>query len=341
MMGEAAGLPMIAATVIAFALTALSGFFLIPMLRALKIGQTILDIGPNWHKNKEGTPTMGGVMFVLGIVPAVLAGYFLLWNNGSLPRADLMRILTGLVMAVAFGGIGFLDDFIKVVKKRNLGLTAKQKLLGQFVVSGLYVLSLYIAGDTSTIVQIPFLGQWNLGLFYYPIMILGITYVINAVNLNDGIDGLCSSVTFISALGYLAAAALLYMPGMSMFAGALAGGSLGFLLWNFRPAKVFMGDTGSFFFGGCVVAVAFGLGLPAYLLLFGMIYILEALSVLIQTSYFKLTRRLTGTPKRLFKMSPIHHHYEMCGWSEGKICVVFSLVQAVSCLLAIAAIRLL
>ena len=335
------GLPMIVAAVIAFGLTALSGFVLIPLLRGLKIGQTILDIGPKWHKNKEGTPTMGGVMFALGIIPAVLLGYFLLWNSGALLSMDLARILLGLLMAVAFGSIGFLDDFIKVVKKRNLGLTARQKLLGQFVVSGLYVLSLYLAGDTSTIVQIPFLGQWNLGLFYYPVMIVGIVYIINAVNLNDGIDGLCSSVTFITALGYLAVAALLQMPGMSMFAGALAGGALGFLLWNFRPAKVFMGDTGSFFFGGCVVAVAFGLGLPAYLLLFGIVYILEALSVVIQTCYFKLTRKLTGTPKRLFKMSPIHHHYEMCGWSEGKICVVFSLLQAAFCLVAVAAVRLL
>ena len=335
------GLPMIVAAVIAFGLTALSGFVLLPLLRGLKIGQTILDIGPKWHKNKEGTPTMGGVMFALGIIPAVLLGYFLLWNSGALLSMDLARILLGLLMAVAFGSIGFLDDFIKVVKKRNLGLTARQKLLGQFVVSGLYVLSLYLAGDTSTIVQIPFLGQWNLGLFYYPVMIVGIVYIINAVNLNDGIDGLCSSVTFITALGYLAVAALLQMPGMSMFAGALAGGALGFLLWNFRPAKVFMGDTGSFFFGGCVVAVAFGLGLPAYLLLFGIVYILEALSVVIQTCYFKLTRKLTGTPKRLFKMSPIHHHYEMCGWSEGKICVVFSLLQAVFCLVAVAAVRLL
>jgi phospho-N-acetylmuramoyl-pentapeptide-transferase len=331
---------MLAAAVIAFGVTALSGLWLIPLLRRLKYGQTILDIGPKWHMKKQGIPTMGGVMFGVGIVAAVLAGYFLLLGGQgeglyALSRLENARVLLGLLMAVAFSLIGFVDDYISVVKKRNLGLTAKQKLVAMFAIAGLYLLGLYIAGDTSTIVYIPFMGQWNLGLFYYPLAATGIVYMVNVVNLNDGVDGLCTSVTFVVSLGFLAISAILQSAGMNMFAAAVAGGCVGFLVWNYYPAKIFMGDTGSFFLGGCVVAMAFGLGIPVYLVLMGLIYIVEGLSVIIQTCYFKLTRKLTGTPKRLFKMSPIHHHFEMSGWSEGKICVVFTFVQMIFCALAI------
>jgi phospho-N-acetylmuramoyl-pentapeptide-transferase len=337
---------MLAAAVIAFGVTALSGLWLIPLLRRLKYGQTILDIGPKWHMKKQGIPTMGGVMFGVGIVAAVLAGYFLLLGGQgeglyTLSRLENARVLLGILMAVAFSLIGFVDDYISVVKKRNLGLTAKQKLVAMFAIAGLYLLGLYIAGDTSTIVYIPFLGQWNLGLFYYPLAATGIVYMVNVVNLNDGVDGLCTSVTFVVSLGFLAISAILQSAGMNMFAAAVAGGCVGFLVWNYYPAKIFMGDTGSFFLGGCVVAMAFGLGIPVYLMLMGLIYIIEGLSVIIQTCYFKLTRKLTGMPKRLFKMSPIHHHFEMSGWSEGKICVVFTFVQMIFCALAIfAATRL-
>ncbi|MDL2233004.1 phospho-N-acetylmuramoyl-pentapeptide-transferase [Ruminococcaceae bacterium OttesenSCG-928-L11] len=333
-------MPMLAAAAIACVLTALSGLWVVPMLRRLKYGQTILDIGPNWHKKKEGIPTMGGLMFGFGITAAVVVGYFMVQGGGfySMTHLESMRVILGIVMTLAFASIGFLDDYIKVVKKRNLGLTARQKLIGQFAVSGLYVLGLYMAGDTSTTVFLPFLGTLNLGIFYYPLVILGISYVVNVVNFTDGVDGLCTSVTFVVSLGFLAVSALLQSPGMNMFAAAVAGGCVGFLIWNFHPAKIFMGDTGSFFLGGCVVAMAFGLGIPVYLVLMGAVYIIEGLTVIIQTTYFKLTRKLTGTPKRLFKMTPIHHHFEMVGWSEGKICTIFSLVQAVFTLLAVFAV---
>lgn len=333
-------MPVIMAAVIGFGVTALLGFWLIPLLRKLKYGQTILDIGPKWHIKKQGVPTMGGILFAVGITVAVLAGFAILLGNRDQYQnsmQELLKILLGLVVAVAFGVIGYIDDHIKVVKKRNLGLTAQQKLVGMFLVAGLYILGLYLCGDTSTIVFVPFLGQWNLGLFYYPLAIVGIVYMVNVVNINDGIDGLCGSITFIAAIGFLVIASILHSSGMAMFAAALAGGCIGFLVWNFHPARIFMGDTGSFFLGGCVVAVAFGLNIPVFLVFLGIIYIIEGLTVMLQTTYFKLTRKLTGTPKRLFKMAPIHHHFEMCGWSEGKIVAVFSIIQILFTILAVVA----
>jgi len=330
-----------AAAAIAFVVTALVGVWLIPLLRKLKYGQTILDIGPNWHKNKQGIPTMGGIMFIIGISAAVFAGLILLisgTNSGYIPSfRDNMRIVLGLVMALAFGVVGFTDDYIKVVKKRNLGLSARQKLVVQTIISAVYLLGIYLVGDSSTIVYVPFFGQWDLGMFYYPLALLGISYMVNVVNITDGVDGLCSSVTFATAVGFIVMSGVLHSPGMGMFSAALAGGCIGFLVWNFHPAKAFMGDTGSMFLGGCVVAIAFGLGIPVYLIFLGFVYILEGLTVMIQTAYFKATRKLTGTPKRLFKMSPIHHHFEMSGWSEEKICVVFSITQAAACILAVLA----
>lgn len=333
-------LPVIAAVVLAFVVTALMGMWLVPLMRRIKANQTILEIGPNWHKSKQGTPTMGGIQFVVGISVAVVAGFILLktGSGGALYSHTLLdntRILFGLVMAIAYGFVGFIDDYVKVVKKRNLGLTAKQKMVMQFLIGIVYLAGLYMAGDRSTIVYVPFFGQFNLGLAYYPLALLGIVYCVNVVNLTDGLDGLCSSVTFVSALGFLGCAAVLRSEGMSMMAGAVAGGCLGFLVWNFYPAKIFMGDTGSMFLGGMVVALAFGLGIPVFLILLGLIYIVEGLTVMIQTVYFKATRRLTGTPKRLFKMSPIHHHYEMVGWSETKVVFVFSSIQLIASALAV------
>lgn len=332
-------LPVLTAVAMSFGVTAILGFWLVPYLRRIKYGQTILDIGPKWHKNKQGTPTMGGIMFIIGILLAVLCGFCLLKTGfgGAMfshSILDTVRIIMGAVMALAFGMVGFVDDFIKVVRKRNLGLSARQKLVMQFAIALLYMAGLCLAGDTSTLVKIPFLGQWDLGILYYPIGILGIVYLVNVVNFTDGIDGLCSSVTFVVSLGFLAIAAILQYEGMSVMAGALAGGCLGFLVWNFHPAKVFMGDTGSLFLGGMVVAVAFGLGIPAFLIFLGMVYILEGFSVMLQVAVF----RLSGRRKRLFKMSPIHHHFEMSGWSEVKIVVVFSLLQAVFCAIAVLAV---
>ena len=328
---------------VSFVLTALLGAWLIPYLRKLKFGQTILDIGPRWHKNKQGTPTMGGIMFIVGIGLGVLTGYALMgiragqvaYNRSAL---DTARIVLGLVMALAFGMIGFLDDYIKVIKKQNLGLSARQKLIGQFLCAGVYILGLYLAGNHSTIEFLPFMGQFNFGLAYYPLAIIGIVYIVNAVNLTDGIDGLCASVTFVAAIGYIAISTLLYSQGMSMFAAALAGGCVGFLVWNLHPARVFMGDTGSMFLGGCIVALAFGTGTPVFVALTGFVYILEGLSVMLQTLYFKYTRHKYGEGRRIFKMAPIHHHFEMMGWSESRIVAVFSCVGAATAVAAVLAV---
>ena len=334
-------MPVVAGAVISFLVTALTGFWLIPILRKLKFGQTILDDGPKWHIKKQGIPTMGGLMFILGITVAAFAGFFMLAGDpyfifGSSVREG-MGVILGLTMALAYGMVGFIDDYIKVVKKRNLGLSAKQKMVMQLFIAVLYMSGLWLAGERSTAVFVPFMGQWEMGLIYYPLAILGIVYLVNVVNLTDGLDGLCASVTFMSAIGFLGIAIYFSAQGMAMFAATLAGGCLGFLVWNFYPAKVFMGDTGSLFLGGVVVALAFGLGIPIFLLLLGIIYIAEGLSVLIQVGWFKLTKRKYGQGRRIFKMSPIHHHYEMTGWSEGKIVAVFSLIQVAGSIVAVVA----
>lgn len=323
---------------VAFGVTAALGFPMIPFLRRLKFGQTILDIGPAWHKKKQGTPTMGGILFVAGITLAIVAGYLLLAASDGTILSDYMantRLFAGVVMALAFGAVGFLDDYIKVVKKQNLGLTARQKYLMQLIITVFYLWMLYLSGDTSTMLTIPFLGQLELGLLYYPITVIIITGFVNAVNLTDGIDGLASSVTFVYALVFLVITSMLRFTQAGLMAAALAGGVLGFLVWNFYPAKVFMGDTGSLFLGGLVVALSFDVGVPLLLVLAGVIYWCEALSVILQVISFKTTG------KRIFKMSPIHHHFEMCGWSEVKIVTVFSLVALIGGILAILSVMML
>lgn len=321
------------AAAVGFIITALSGFFFIPFLKKLKYGQTILEIGPRWHKNKEGTPTMGGLMFILGIVLALVCAFVTALISGSIKNAyspSNIRLFAGLIMALMFGAIGFVDDYIKVVKKRNLGLTAKQKMAAQILIAVCYLLTLYLGGDKSTSVWIPFVNSIDLGIFYYPFAVFVIVGFVNAVNLTDGIDGLAASVTFVAALGFMAIAILLRDESMNMLAAALAGGCVGFLMFNFHPAKVFMGDTGSMFLGGLVVALAFGLRQPLLLIFCGIIYLIETGSVMLQVTYFKLTHG-----KRIFKMSPIHHHYEMSGWSEVKIVIVFSLVTLIGCAIAV------
>lgn len=316
----------------AFVITALSGKFFIPFLRKLKFGQTILEDGPVWHKAKQGTPTMGGMMFILGIVLAVMLGAMTMNINGSTSGSlNQLYLIAGVIMAVAFGALGFADDYVKVVKKQNLGLTAKQKMAGQLLIAMIYLAVLYFGGASSTILQLPFLGQLDIGLLYYPFAIFVIVGTVNAVNLTDGVDGLCSSVTFVAAIGMMIVSTILGASEMNMLAGALAGGCLGFLCWNFHPAKVFMGDTGSLFLGGMLCALAFGVRFPVLLLFVGIIYIVETLSVILQVISFQTTG------KRIFKMSPIHHHFEMCAWSEEKIVAVFSAVTAVGCVVAILA----
>ena len=327
----------LAVAAIGFAVSAVSGYFLIPYLHKLHFGQTILDIGPSWHKNKQGTPTMGGFMFIFAILIASVVGYFMLsqgkndlWHG---TQVEIARYWGTILLAVSFGIIGFVDDYIKVVKKRNLGLTAIQKLIMQFVAAGLYMLILYTAGDTSTVLIIPFLGQLDLGLVYFPLCVVGIVYITNSVNLTDGLDGLCGSVTCVSALGFMMVSAAMGFGGINLLSTALAAACLAFLVWNFYPAKVFMGDTGSMFLGGMVTGLAFGVGMPLILAFLGIIYICESMSVVLQVISFKTTG------KRIFKMSPIHHHFEMCGLSEVKIDFAFSAVTAVGAVLAVLAVR--
>lgn len=307
--------------VIAFAITAALGKWMIPFLHKLKFGQTIREVGPSWHKNKQGTPTMGGLMFMVGIVVAVMACLPVFYTLG-MEETLLMKakVFAGLGMAVAFGAIGFMDDYISILKKRNLGLTERQKLVLQFAVAAAYLVTIRLAGGgTSTIV--PFIGEVELGWFYYLLAAVAIVGIVNAVNFTDGIDGLNTTVSFFAFLSLALCAGILSMTGLSALGMASAAACIGFLIWNWHPAKVFMGDTGSLFMGGMVCALAFGMDFPILLLPVGFVYLCEILSVVLQVTYFKATHG-----KRLFKMSPIHHHFEMCGWSEVKICVVFGLV---------------
>ena len=322
--------------VLSFAITALLGFVAIPALKRLKFGQTILDIGPAWHKSKNGTPTMGGVMFIAGVIISFAAGIAILWASGAINldaigSQQLIKAISAVIMAVLFGFIGFVDDFIKVKKKRNEGLTPMQKIIMQVLVITAFFTSRIISGDTSTTIAFPFLGQLDLWYFYYIIMGLGILYLVNAVNLTDGVDGLCSSVTLVYCGAYVVICSLVGMQEMGLVAAAAGAGCLGFMVWNLHPAKVMMGDTGSMFLGGIVTAVGIGTGTEFIMVICCAIYIWEALSVLIQMTYFKITHG-----KRLFKMTPIHHSFEIRGWKEGKIVAVFSLLELLACSAAIA-----
>lgn len=314
------------AALISFIVSSLIGTKLVPFLVKAKCGQTIKEIGPNWHKSKQNTPTMGGIMFIFGSLlgaAITIACFYFAADDLMINKLKLVKVIAGYGMALLYGCIGFVDDYISIVKKRNLGLTAKQKLVLQFAVAGIYLFVLRLFGD-DTYTIIPFVGNINLSFFYYIIAAVVIVGIVNAVNLTDGIDGLNGSVTmFVSAFFMVMAGVSGYLE-MNILAAAFAGGCLGFLIWNFHPAKTFMGDTGSLFLGGAVCALAFGLDVPILLLPLGIIYLAEMFSVILQVSYFKFTHG-----KRIFKMTPIHHHYEMSGWSEVKIVVVFSSVTFV------------
>ena len=325
------------AAIVSFLITAVIGKFLIPFLHKLNFGQTILEIGPKWHKNKQGTPTMGGIMFIIGIVIATTAGVLLFAvthpDGGASDPSGIYyvtaHVFIGLIFALLNGAIGFIDDYVKVVKKRNLGLTAKQKLVLQFLAAAIYLFLMYLFKD-DTRIMIPFAGYVDLGWFYYIIMAIVMVGIVNAVNLTDGIDGLDGSITFFAALAMMLMSTVLEYAPNAIFASAVAGGCLGFLVWNFHPAKCFMGDTGSLFLGGIVCAIAVVMDMQLLLILIALMYLIEMFSVMLQVSYFKLTHG-----KRLFKMSPIHHHFEMCGWSEMKIVCVFSAFTAVCGLIAV------
>lgn len=312
----------LSAILVSFGLTALSGKFLIPRLKKLNFGQTIREDGPTWHMGKQGTPTIGGVMFMLGTVVSTVVVLVLLgvMNRGE-TQLVTTKLVAGLLMALGFGLIGFIDDYTSVKKKQNKGLSEKQKLLLQFLVAAAYLFSVALAGGKTEYI-IPLIGTFDLGFFYYIISAVIIVGIANATNFADGVDGLCSMVCFFPMVAFALMAQLRISTGISAVGMACAAALLGFLLWNFHPAKVFMGDTGSQFLGGMICALAFGVDMQALLLLAAIVPLLELGSVVLQVTYFKATKG-----KRIFKMSPIHHHYEMKGWSEEKICVVFSSVS--------------
>ena len=311
--------------VLSFLVSAVAGRFLIPALRALKAGQSIKEIGPTWHMTKQGTPTMGGLMFILSMaVVLVVLG----WKD--LVSGRLGGLYTYL-FALVFGAIGFLDDYMKVKKKENTGLTAGPKFLLQLAAAVVFTILLRNEGYLTADLYIPFVNvtfliPWVVYMVFAAFVMVG---TVNAVNITDGIDGLSSSVTVPVALFFTVTASLWGRSDISLIAAALVGGLLGFLIYNFHPAKVFMGDTGSLFMGGMVCGLAFALDMPLILILVGIIYIAETLSDIIQVTYFKLTHG-----KRIFRMAPLHHHFEMGGWSEVKLVAVFTSVTVVFCLLA-------
>jgi len=307
---------------VACVLTGLIGYLLLPVLRALKAGQSIREIGPTWHNYKAGTPMMGGLMFIFAAIICVLANAFF--------AEDQAAVLV-LLLSLSFGFVGFLDDYAKLKKKQNEGLTSIQKAMLQMAVSALFLYVMYRSGDMTTQLYIPFL---NVSFQLHPIVYIFFAMFVmvgcdNAVNLTDGVDGLCACVTIPVMVFFTAASVALGKYDLAILPAALVGGLIAYLFYNWHPAKVFMGDTGSLFLGGVTCAMAFALDMPLILILVGFIYICETLSVILQVGYFKLTHG-----KRLFKMSPIHHHFEMCGWKEVKICLVFSGISAVMCLLA-------
>lgn len=308
----------------AFVVSLLLGKVLIPVLRAMKVGQEIREDGPTWHNSKAGTPTMGGLCFIGASLLCVVFGF------AGMLEGDFSALYV-LLLSLCFGLVGFLDDFFKVKYKRNLGLTSMQKACLQMAVSAIFLYILYKEGIMSSSVYIPFM---NVTLELHPIVFIFFAMFVfvgcvNAVNLTDGIDGLATSVTIPVMVFFTACAIAMERYTLALFPAALIGGLAAFLVYNFKPAKIFMGDTGSLFLGGAVCGMAFALDMPLVLILVGIVYIIETLSVIAQVTYFKATHG-----KRLFKMAPIHHHFEKCGWSEEKIVYIFAGVTIVMCLLA-------
>ena len=316
--------------VVSFVITAAAGRLLIPALRRLRAGQSIKEIGPTWHMTKQGTPTMGGVMFIIGIGITILA---LGWRH---MMAGEFAHLYVYLFALVFGAIGFIDDYQKVKHHHNTGLTALQKFALQLAAAVAFLCLMRLEGLLTPNLYIPF---WNTHLVLpWPVYLIFAAFVIvgtvNAVNITDGLDGLSTSVTIPVAVFFTVMAVV--WPGFAQlgtFSAAMVGGLGGFLLYNHYPAKVFMGDTGSLFLGGAVAALAFAYDMPLVLLLVGIVYICETLSDIIQVTYFKLTHG-----KRIFKMAPLHHHFEMCGWKETKVVAVFTAVSVIGCVIAYLAV---
>ena len=313
----------ILAIIIAFAISALLCPIIIPFLHKLKFGQQVRDDGPQAHLKKQGTPTMGGLIILTSIIITSL------FYVSRYPK-----VIPVLFMTVGFGIIGFLDDYIKIVMKRSEGLKPMQKLVGQFVITGIFAWYVVNSGEVGTDMLIPFTGGFDhgkflhLGILFVPALFFIVLGTDNGVNFTDGLDGLCTSVTILVAT-FLTIEAIGENAGISPITGAVVGSLLGFLLFNVYPAKVFMGDTGSLALGGFVSATVFMMRMPLFLPIIGFIYFVEVLSVIIQVTYFKKTGG-----KRIFRMAPIHHHFELGGWSETRVVAVFAIVTAILCLLA-------
>lgn len=309
---------LILSVLISFALSAVLCPILIPFLKRLKFGQQVRDDGPQAHLKKAGTPTMGGVAFVLAIL--VTGVIFLPWSP---------KILPVMIMTVGFGAIGFADDYIKIVRKQSEGLNPRQKMAAQFLLTAAFCAYMMWKVEGGTTIVIPFFHvTWNMGWLYVPFMFFVVLGTDNGVNFTDGVDGLCSSVTIVVAL-FFGLLSIREAGGIEPICGAVAGTLCGFLLFNCHPAKVFMGDTGSLALGAFVASTALMLKNPLIILLVGFIYLLEVISVILQVGYFKMTHG-----KRIFRMAPIHHHFELGGWSETKVVTVFTIVTLMLCLVS-------
>ncbi len=313
--------------VLSFVFTVIISKIVIPILRGHKIGQQIRAEGPAWHRSKAGTPTMGGICFIMAMLIALAIMTVIYAFVGR--QRELIPLALTLGLALANGLVGFVDDYCKLIKKQNEGLKAYQKFILQLVVAGLYVFALSALGYLDTSLPIPFTDiSFELGWVYYIFAVILIVGIVNSVNLTDGIDGLASSVTLVVAGFFAVVAFNMLNSSLALMSAALIGGLVGFLIFNAHPAKVFMGDTGSLFLGGAVTGAAFLINEPLIIIIVGGIYVFETLSVMIQVTSFKLRN------KRVFKMTPVHHHFEKCGWKEGKIVAVFSAVTAVLCVIA-------
>ncbi len=306
------------AILIAFTINIFLCPLIIPFLTKLKFGQNVRDDGPKSHLIKSGTPTMGGIMILISLI---ISSIFFLKDN-----KDALAVL---FVTIGYGIIGFIDDYIKVVKKRSLGLRAYQKIIGQLIITGIFLYYLYNFSNVGTDIYIPFTKgkTLDLGVLFIPFLFIVMVGTVNSVNLTDGLDGLASGVTVLVVIFFLFCA-LSVNDNLLPITGAAVGSLLGFLLFNTHPAKVFMGDTGSLALGGLVASIAIIMKMPLFIIIVGIIYVLEAMSVMLQVGYFKLTKG-----KRLFKMAPLHHHFEQCGWKEVKVVAIFYIITAIACLI--------
>ena len=315
--------------VIAFITAVILGLVIIPILKKLKVGQIERDDGPQSHLKKQGTPTMGGVIMIIAMILVVTGVYIYLIMQGDSDIAN--RLIPMLVLTIGFGIIGFIDDFTKLVLHNTKGLKPSYKMLGLLIISVIYVVYLLQGFDSGTQTYIPILKIYiDIPVYFYiPFAILVILGTTNAINLTDGIDGLSSSVSAIIITALTVIGMILGIQEVSIFGSIVIGTVLGFLMFNLHPAKVFMGDTGSLLLGGVISAIALYIKMPLLLLVIALIPVLETISVIIQVAYYK------KTGKRFFKMAPLHHHFELTGWKENKVVIIFSLITLVLCVIGI------